>query len=103
MTVAVVGAHFCLALYKGRQLTVTGLDDTSCSSICPSYVFGHQWISCRTTANFVHTVANYGLGKDMWMVEPDNITNILYVSKFPLNTSFRVMFKHVQAIPTTQG
>lgn len=30
--------------------------------------------------DLIYAVANYGLGKDMWEVEPDNITNILYVS-----------------------
>lgn len=45
MTIAVVSTHFCLVFCKDRLLTAIGLDDTSCSSICPSYVFGHQWIS----------------------------------------------------------
>lgn len=31
----------------------------------------------------MRAVAHYGLGKDMWEVEPDNITEILYVSNTP--------------------
>lgn len=37
-------------------------------------------ISCSCCLANKVAVANLGLGKDMWTVDPDNITKILYVS-----------------------
>ncbi|KAG8164103.1 hypothetical protein KVR01_006021 [Diaporthe batatas] len=75
MTIAVVGAQLYATVCAARKLTPTGVDDNSCSSIRPSIttLYVDQW------ADLVRTVAHYGLGKDMWMVEPDDITNILYL------------------------